>query len=515
MLWILGVILFLLMVVTGFMGYVLPWGQMSFWAATVITNLFSAIPLVGDPIVTWLWGGYAVGNPTLNRFYSLHYLLPFVIVGVVVLHIWALHMVGQNNPTGVEPKAEKDTVAFTPYATVKDVFFTGVFCHVLRLVRVLHPELSRSSRQLHSRQSRRRRRRISSRNGTTCRSTPFCAPSRTSSLGVIALRRLDRPARFPALARYLAGALGKYRPLYRQFLLDLLRGRHRPRLSRLAAAGGRLRDHGADTHRVLFRLSCSSSCRCSACSRRRSLCPTRSQNRYCAKGFPPARRRRRPRAPRPRGEPAMHARRAVIVSLAFAAFVAVPIGCAAVAQEQEAPPRQRWSFAGPFGMYDPQQLQRGFKIYREVCSACHSLKLLAFRNLADPGGPSFTEEQAAAVAAEFKVQDGPNDQGEMFQRPGRLADHFPPPFRQRSGGTQRQRRRAAAGHVGAGQVARLRARLSLVHLRCVHAIPGGRAGLHPRHSRRLCGRARRVHAAAGRAIQQIFSRPRHRHAASR
>jgi ubiquinol-cytochrome c reductase cytochrome b/c1 subunit len=129
-LWILGVILFLLMVVTGFMGYVLPWGQMSFWAATVITNLFSAIPAVGDPIVTWLWGGYAVGNPTLNRFYSLHYLLPFVIAGVVVLHIWALHMVGQNNPTGVEPKTEKDTVAFTPYATVKDSFFLAVFCIV-------------------------------------------------------------------------------------------------------------------------------------------------------------------------------------------------------------------------------------------------------------------------------------------------------------------------------------------------------------------------------------------------
>ena len=153
-LWILGVILFLLMVVTGFMGYVLPWGQMSFWAATVITNLFSAIPGVGDPIVTWLWGGYAVGNPTLNRFYSLHYLLPFVIAGVVVLHVWALHMVGQNNPTGVEPKTEKDTVAFTPYATVKDAFFIGVFCIVLCLVRVLHPELSRPLRQLHSGQSR-------------------------------------------------------------------------------------------------------------------------------------------------------------------------------------------------------------------------------------------------------------------------------------------------------------------------------------------------------------------------
>src|SRR5829696_6926287 len=121
-LWILGVILFLLMIATGFMGYVLPWGQMSFWAATVITNLFSAIPLVGESIVTWLWGGYAVGNPTLNRFFSLHYLLPFVLVGVVVLHIWALHVAGQNNPAGIELKSQKDTVAFTPYATVKDAF---------------------------------------------------------------------------------------------------------------------------------------------------------------------------------------------------------------------------------------------------------------------------------------------------------------------------------------------------------------------------------------------------------
>jgi ubiquinol-cytochrome c reductase cytochrome b/c1 subunit len=126
-LWILGVILLILMIATGFLGYVLPWGQMSFWAATVITNLFSAIPLVGEAVVTWLWGGYAVGNPTLNRFYSLHYLLPFVIAGVVGLHVWALHMVGNNNPTGVEPKSEKDVVAFTPYAAIKDTFFMVVF----------------------------------------------------------------------------------------------------------------------------------------------------------------------------------------------------------------------------------------------------------------------------------------------------------------------------------------------------------------------------------------------------
>jgi quinol-cytochrome oxidoreductase complex cytochrome b subunit len=126
-LWILGVIILLLMIMTGFMGYVLPWGQMSFWAATVITNLFSAIPVFGESIVTWLWGGYSVGNPTLNRFFSLHYLLPFVILGVVVLHVWALHVSGQNNPTGVEPRSKQETVPFTPHATIKDLFLTVVF----------------------------------------------------------------------------------------------------------------------------------------------------------------------------------------------------------------------------------------------------------------------------------------------------------------------------------------------------------------------------------------------------
>ncbi|MCO4055415.1 MAG: cytochrome b [Bosea sp.] len=122
-LWILGVIIFLLMMATAFMGYVLPWGQMSFWGATVITNLFSAFPIVGETIVTFLWGGYSVDNPTLTRFFSLHFLLPFMIAGVVILHVWALHVSGQNNPTGVEVKmVQKDTVPFTPYATIKDAF---------------------------------------------------------------------------------------------------------------------------------------------------------------------------------------------------------------------------------------------------------------------------------------------------------------------------------------------------------------------------------------------------------
>ena len=126
-LWILGVVIYLLMMATGFMGYVLPWGQMSFWGATVITGFFSAFPLVGEWIQQFLLGGFAVDQPTLNRFFSLHYLLPFMIAGVVVLHIWALHVTGQTNPTGVEVKSKSDTVPFTPYATLKDALGVSVF----------------------------------------------------------------------------------------------------------------------------------------------------------------------------------------------------------------------------------------------------------------------------------------------------------------------------------------------------------------------------------------------------
>jgi quinol-cytochrome oxidoreductase complex cytochrome b subunit len=127
LLWILGVTILLLMMATAFMGYVLPWGQMSFWGATVITNLFSAIPVVGNGIVTWLIGGFSVDNPTLNRFFALHYLLPFVMIGIIVLHVAALHVSGSNNPLGIEPKTAKDTIPFHPYYTSKDLFGLTVF----------------------------------------------------------------------------------------------------------------------------------------------------------------------------------------------------------------------------------------------------------------------------------------------------------------------------------------------------------------------------------------------------
>lgn len=126
-LWILGCVIYLLMMATAFMGYVLPWGQMSFHGAVVITNLFGALPVIGPSITTWLWGGFAVDDPTLNRFFSLHYLLPFMIAGVVGLHIWALHVPGNNNPTGVNVKSAEDTVPFHPYYTVKDGFAISVF----------------------------------------------------------------------------------------------------------------------------------------------------------------------------------------------------------------------------------------------------------------------------------------------------------------------------------------------------------------------------------------------------
>jgi len=141
LLWMLGVIILLLMMATAFMGYVLPWGQMSFWAATVITNLFSALPVVGPKVVGWLWGGFAVGNPTLNRFYSLHYLLPFLIVGVVGLHLIALHQHGSNNPLGIDRKGPQDSIPFHPYYTVKDMFGLGVFLIAYAVVVFYFPNL--------------------------------------------------------------------------------------------------------------------------------------------------------------------------------------------------------------------------------------------------------------------------------------------------------------------------------------------------------------------------------------
>src|SRR3546814_509743 len=139
MVWLLGVVIFLLMMATAFMGYVLPWGQMSFWGAQVITGFFSAIPVVGESVRVWLLGGFAPGDASLNRFFSLHYLLPFVIAGVIILHIWALHIPGSSNPTGVDVKGAQDTVPFHPYYTAKDGVGVGVFLLVFAVILFFAP----------------------------------------------------------------------------------------------------------------------------------------------------------------------------------------------------------------------------------------------------------------------------------------------------------------------------------------------------------------------------------------
>jgi len=138
-LWASGVIIFLLMMATAFMGYVLPWGQMSFWGATVITNLFSAIPFVGGSIVEWLWGGFSVGNATLNRFFSLHYLMPFVIAGLVIVHLSLLHKDGSNNPLGINTNV--DTIPFYPYFYVKDLYAFFIFIFFFAFFVFFYPNL--------------------------------------------------------------------------------------------------------------------------------------------------------------------------------------------------------------------------------------------------------------------------------------------------------------------------------------------------------------------------------------
>jgi quinol-cytochrome oxidoreductase complex cytochrome b subunit len=143
-LWNSGVGILLMMIITAFIGYVLPWGQMSFWGATVITNLVSAIPVVGQEIVYWLWGGFSVDNATLNKFFSLHYILPFIIVSLVIIHLVFLHEYGSNNPLGITAKI--DLITFTPYLTLKDsisflIFLMGFYIFVCFMPNVLgHPD---------------------------------------------------------------------------------------------------------------------------------------------------------------------------------------------------------------------------------------------------------------------------------------------------------------------------------------------------------------------------------------
>jgi ubiquinol-cytochrome c reductase cytochrome b/c1 subunit len=404
-LWILGVIIYLLMMATGFMGYVLPWGQMSYWAATVITNLFSALPVVGEPIVTWLWGGYAVGNPTLVRFFSLHYLLPFVILGVVALHIWALHVVGQNNPAGVDPKTERETVPFTPYATVKDGFFVVLFCLLFAWFVFFIPNYLGHADNY-----------IPANPAVTPTHIvpewyylPFYAILRSipsKLLGVIALFSSILLLAFLPWLDTSRVKSATYRPLYKQFFWLFVA---------TCLVLGWLGSKPPEGAYVIV-----------------SRILTAWYFIHLLVVMPVLGLVERPRAVPASITEALAKAKPVAVLLALAVGLATFAGTLGPASAQEGeqpiPPRNTWSFAGIFGKYDTAQLQRGFKVYHDVCPRCHGLSLVAFRNLGQEGGPHFTPPEVAAIAAEYMVTDGPNTMGDMFQRPGKPADYFPPPF---------------------------------------------------------------------------------------
>ncbi|MBN9596613.1 MAG: cytochrome b N-terminal domain-containing protein [Afipia sp.] len=407
-LWILGVIIYLLMMATGFMGYVLPWGQMSFWGATVITNLFSAIPYFGESIVTLLWGGYSVGNPTLNRFFSLHYLLPFVIAGVVVLHIWALHVAGQNNPAGVEPKTEKDVVPFTPYATVKDAFGMTVFLLFFSWFLFYIPNYLGDPDNY-----------IPANPAVTPAHIvpewyylPFYAILRSipnKLAGVIAMFSAIIVLAFLPWLDSAKTRSSKYRPLAKQFFwifvaicLGLGWLGAKPAEGIYVVAGRVLTFAYFAYFLIVLPIL-------SRIEKARPLPNSIAEDVLRKTGKTPV--------------------SAVIALVAGGMLLMGGMNNAKAADgHAPTPPSLKWSFAGPLGKFDQGQLQRGLKVYKEVCSACHGLSFVAFRNLADPGGPGYSPAQAAAFAAEYKVKDGPDDKGEMFERNGRPADYFPSPY---------------------------------------------------------------------------------------
>jgi len=386
---------------------VLPWGQMSFWGATVITNLFSAIPYFGESIVTLLWGGYSVGNPTLNRFFSLHYLLPFVIAGVVVLHVWALHVAGQNNPAGVEPKTEKDTVPFTPYATLKDAF--GMTCFLLFFAWFLFyiPNYLGDPDNY-----------IPANPAVTPAHIvpewyylPFYAILRSipnKLAGVIAMFSAIIVLAFLPWLDSAKTRSSKYRPLAKQFFwifvaicLGLGWLGAKPAEGIYVIAGRVLTFAYFAYFLIVLPIL-------SRIEKARPLPNSIAEDVLRKTGKTPV---------------------SAMIALAVGGMLMLGVADNARAAEgAPTPPSLKWSFAGPLGKFDQGQLQRGLKVYKEVCAACHGLSFVAFRNLADPGGPGYSPAQAAAFASEYKVKDGPDDKGEMFERNGRPADYFPSPY---------------------------------------------------------------------------------------
>jgi ubiquinol-cytochrome c reductase cytochrome b/c1 subunit len=403
LLWWLGLVILLLMMATGFMGYVLPWGQMSLWGATVITNLFSAVPVVGDYIVTLLWGGFSVDNPTLNRFFVLHFLLPFVIFGVVVLHIWALHSVKSNNPLGIDIKGPQDVIPFHPYYTVKDLFGIGVFLIVYCVLVFWYPNaLGHPDNYIPA--------------------NPMVTPPHIVPewyfLPFYAILRAVPDKLMGVIAMFAAILIlfalpwldsckvrsGTFRPWFKiafwVFVLDCFV---------LGYAGAKpaeepwiLMGRLASGYYFLHLLV---------------ILPLLSKFE-----------KTRP-LPESIGQPVLHesnlGETVANGAKILVALVVFALATPAFANEETHLRKQDWSWQGVFGTYDEAQLRRGYQVYREICSACHAMHLISFRNVAALG---YTEDAVKQIAASYTVTDGPDDNGDMFERPALPSDRFPSPF---------------------------------------------------------------------------------------
>lgn len=397
LLWILGVIIYLIMMATAFLGYVLPWGQMSYWGATVITSLFSAIPLVGDSIVTWIWGGFTVDNPTLNRFFVLHYLCPFLIVGMVFLHLIALHMHKSNNPVGIELR-KKDMIPFHPYYTIKDLFGLGVYVMVFAFFVFFMPNFFGEAVNYEPANALVTPEHIV----PEWYFLPFYAILRSvpSKLGGVILMFGAVFVLFvvPWLDRHPIKA-ATYRPVYKWlywlFFVDCLVlgwvGAHPPE------GGFVLLGQLATSLYFFFFLV---------------IMPFLTK---FEKG-----------SPLPKSLDDLRKVTKAVVAIGVFLSGSFDFFKDACADSKEGSSSTvDWSFDGPFGTFDRAQLQRGFQVYKEVCSSCHALEGVHYRDL---GALGYSDKEIKAFAKSTVVRDGPNDDGEMFERPGKPFDRFFKPY---------------------------------------------------------------------------------------
>lgn len=400
LLWILGVVILLLMMATAFMGYVLPWGQMSYWGATVITNLFSVFPF-GESIVEWLWGGFSVDNPTLNRFFVLHYLFPFLIIGVVILHLVALHQHGSNNPLGIERKEPRDSLPFHPYYTVKDLFGLGLFGLVWSYFIFFNPNFFGEPDNY-----------IPANPLVTPPHIvpewyflPFYAILRSipnKLVGVMAMFGSVLILFFlPWLDRSKVRS-ATFRPVYKWFFWGFVAdcfilgyvGAHSPDYVHVHLGGVSNQTLGQFTTLFYFAFF------------------------FAALPLLGMYEKTKP-LPKSLSEPVLQKK---IAHLALLFLGSIP---PLYGSTPPLLPHQEWSFKGPLGTYDRTELQHGFQVYKEVCAACHGLKQVRFRDLAALG---FNAEEIKALAAEYKVETI-DEEGQTVEQPAIPTDPFPGPYK--------------------------------------------------------------------------------------